>query len=378
MTTPLGLYCHIPFCASTCDFCAFYQKQPQREELVAYLEGMRAELALHFGATKPVVETVFWGGGTPSLLLAKDMETLGCSVLDSIAGPPKEWTVELAPGSVRKDKIEMLIHLGVNRFSMGVQTFDAQVLEKLGRMHTPKQVDAAYTCIRNSGVRNLNLDLMLALPGQTEAQLRADLTTAISLDPEHISLYCLTFEEDTKLYLALSQGKIKRNPELEADLYTIAWDLLEQAGYEHYEIANFCKKGHACQHNLNTWKMHSWLGIGPSAASQYKGYRTHNVPSIQDWLQGVKAGKLIYRERTPITPDLLASDSLIFGLRMGEGLDLNALKQRFPQKNFDRYTDLWADLLDAGLLTQSGSRIALTRAGKLLADAVARRIMELE
>lgn len=368
---PMGLYIHVPFCASTCDFCAFYQKQPTRQEVQAYLEGIRNEYALRTHGQPLPAQTVFWGGGTPGLLAAKDLTALGRIVLEGLEAPPKEWSVELAPASVRPDKIEALQALGVNRFSMGVQSFDAQTLKGLGRLHTPEQVYKAYSHMRQAGVDNLNLDLMLALPGQTPEMLRQDIQKALDLDPEHLSLYCLTFEEDTKLYIKLSKGLIKRDIELEAQLYELAWDLLEDAGYEHYEIANFCKPGHRCQHNVNTWNLHSWMGLGPSAASQYAGQRTQNVASLQDWLSGVHAGAPRYAETTFLSPELLAADSLLFGLRLGSGIDLDSLQERFPSYAFCEHEALWGHLQAEGLLEREGSRIRLTRKGKLVADSIA-------
>lgn len=336
---------------------------------------MRREFHLKAVGVPLAVDTVFWGGGTPGLLPPKDLELLAQTVLEGLAAPPQEWSVEFAPASVKAEKIRTLKSLGVNRFSMGVQSFDAQTLESLGRLHSPKQIYAAYDCMRAEGVTNLNLDLMLALPGQTAEALRSDIQKALDLDPEHLSLYCLTFEEDTKLYLKFARGQLKRDPDQEAALYELAWDMLESAGYEHYEIANFSKPGYACQHNLNTWSMYDWLGLGPSAASQYAGVRSQNVASLKLWLENLALGSCPQQELTVLDDNLLAADSLIFGLRMGAGVDLLQLQRRFPSHNFSQYLPLWEQLHANGLLEQNSSRIRLTRKGKLVADSIALKIL---
>lgn len=374
--SPLGLYVHVPFCASTCDFCAFYQTTPTREGVTGYLENVRRELALV--RRRRAVETVFWGGGTPGLLAPDDLLALGGIVLEACGGKPSEWTVELAPASVTEARLAALKSLGVTRVSMGVQSFSPALLDALGRQHTREQVMRAYDRVRAAGFASVNLDLMFALPGQDEAALVEDLRTATSLAPDHLSTYCLTFEEDTKLWVKLSQGRVKLDPDHEARLYSRAWDELAAAGYAQYEVSNFARPGHECNHNLNTWRMHEWIGAGPSAAGQHDGWRGANASDLEKWSEAVGRGERMTEDRTALTPALLAEDAVVFGLRLNSGVDLAALRARFAGVAGWAEVDAALDrCVDGGLAERSGEAVRLTRAGRLLADAVGSELMGL-
>jgi oxygen-independent coproporphyrinogen III oxidase len=278
---PLGMYVHVPFCARTCDFCAFYQIKPSVEAIERYMTGMRAEAELVEWSAP--VRTVFWGGGTPGLLSAEDLHRLGGIVRAHVGTELEEWTVEMTPTSVTDSRLEALKALGVTRISMGVQSFQPDLLDALGRQHTREKIFRAYDRIRKAGFRSVNLDLIFAIPGQDETAWLADIRQAVELAPDHLSTYCLTFEEDTALWVKLSQGKVKLDPEREAQLYERTWATLEASGYAQYEISNFAKPGHACKHNLDTWRMHQWVGLGPSAASQQGGWRGTNVSDLDVW-----------------------------------------------------------------------------------------------
>lgn len=368
--SPLGLYVHVPFCASTCDFCAFYQTTPTRAGVVSYLETVGAELRL--AALRKRVSTVFWGGGTPGLLAPEDLRTLGETVLAACGGQPAEWTVELAPASVTDARLAILKELGVTRVSLGVQSFSPELLDGLGRQHTREQVLRAYERVRAADFSSVNLDLMFALPGQDAAAWALDLETAIALAPDHLSTYCLTFEEDTKLWVKLSKGQVKLDPEHEARLYERTWDTLEGAGYAQYEVSNFARPGHICNHNLNTWRMHEWVGIGPSAAGQHDGVRGANTADLEKWIAGVARGERMTEDRTHLTPSLLVEDAMVFGLRLNEGVNLAALRARFPAAGWAELEATLTRLEEQGLLERAsgGAGVKLTRRGRLLADSV--------
>ena len=217
----LGVYVHVPFCASTCDFCAFYQKQPTADEVRRFLAGIEREAALV--AWPRAVSTVFWGGGTPGLLAARDLARLAEIVRARCGGAPAEWTVELAPGSVTNERLTVLREAGVTRVSMGVQSFQPALLDALGRHHTREQIHRAYERVRAAGFPSVNLDLMFALPEQTAEEWADDVRAAVALAPDHLSTYCLTFEEDTKLWVKLSQGRVKLDTEHESRLYEATW-----------------------------------------------------------------------------------------------------------------------------------------------------------
>src|SRR3954470_3635741 len=252
--TPFGLYVHVPFCASTCDFCAFYQKQPTANDVAKFLDGIEREASLIEWA-RPVT-TVFWGGGTPGLLAPRDLTRLAEIVRARCGGVPSEWTVEMAPASVTEARLAALRDAGVTRISMGVQSFQPDLLDALGRQHTREQIFRAYDRVRAAGFHSVNLDLMFALPGQTAAEWAGDVREAVTLSPDHLSTYCLTFEEDTKLWVKLSQGRVKLDPDNEAAMYEATWSQLVDSGYPQYEVSNFARHGHQCLHNLNTWRMH--------------------------------------------------------------------------------------------------------------------------
>ena len=364
----LGLYVHVPFCASTCDFCAFYQIMPTAGDIQSFLQGAEDEAAL-IDWTGPV-STVFWGGGTPGLLAARDLSRLAGLVSARAGGTPREWTVELAPASVTEARLSALRDCGVTRISLGVQSFQPRWLEALGRKHTREQVYRAYERIRKAGFANVNLDLMFALPGQTGEEWVADVDSAVALAPEHLSTYCLTFEEDTALWVRLSQGAVRLDPEKEAILYETTWDRLGTAGYEQYEISNFARPGFACLHNLNTWRMQDWIGIGPSAASQQGGWRGSNPPDLGLWLSDLAGGRRMTQDRRALSEALLAEDALVFGLRMNRGVDLAAWRLRCPDARWREMEDSLARLAGEGLVERGGGIARLTRRGRLLADAI--------
>jgi oxygen-independent coproporphyrinogen III oxidase len=369
----LGLYVHVPFCASTCDFCAFYQKTPTAGDVERFLRGVEREAALVEWPRR--VSTVFWGGGTPGLLAPRDLTRLGEIIRQRFGGTPEEWTVEVAPASVTGARLEALKELGVTRISMGVQSFQPDLLDALGRQHTREQIFRAYDRVRAAGFHSVNLDLMFALPGQTTVEWAADVREAVGLGPDHLSTYCLTFEEDTKLWLKLSQGRVRLDPDHEAAMYEATWSQLADLGFAQYEISNFARPGHACRHNLNTWRMHEWIGLGPSAASQHGGWRGANVADLDGWVALLDRGVRMTEDRVALTPNLLAEDALIFGLRMNEGVNLAEWRERAPSAPWLVVDDTIATLVGAGLAERRVDIVQLTRRGRLVADSVGGEIM---
>ena len=274
-----------------------------------------------------------------------------------------------------KERLAALREIGVTRISMGVQSFQPALLEALGRQHTREQILRAYERIRAADFPSVNLDLMFALPGQEEVLWEADLREAVALAPDHLSTYCLTFEEDTAMWVKLSQGKVKLDVEREAQLYERTWAALDAAGYAQYEVSNFARPGHACLHNLNTWRMHSWVGLGPSAASQHDGWRGANVADLDKWLAGLARGDRATEDRVALTPELLVEDALIFGLRMNEGVDLAVLAERLPGAPWAAVEVFAERLVAEGLAERAGARLRLTLRGRLVADAIGSEIM---
>jgi len=259
--------------------------------------------------------------------------------------------------------------------SLGVQSFRPALLDALGRAHSLEQVHRAYARIRAAGFASVNVDLMFALPGQSAAEWDADIDEAVALAPDHISTYCLTFEEDTALWVKLSQGRVRLDPENEALMYERTWERLGAAGYGQYEVSNFARPGHACAHNVNTWRMAEWAGLGPSAASQLGEWRGSNIANLPEWFARVGRGERMTEERSALTPALLAEDALVFGLRMNEGVDIGRLRDRCPGAPWDRVEALLGRLAEDGLASRDGGRVRLEPRGRLLADTVGSEIM---
>ena len=377
---PLGIYVHVPFCGSACDYCAFYREEPHRASVEAWLAGIEKELSLV--PFPRIADTFFVGGGTPGVLSAEKFFALGKILLKVNGGnAPAEWSVELAPGTVKPDKLRALRDCGVNRISLGVQSFDAGTLALLGRRHSPKQILSAYEMIRAAGFDNVNFDLIFAVPGENPSRWEKDLDTAINLSPEHLSAYCLILEEDAPLLARLEKSgnfnPEEKSPEREAELYLKTWEKLSATGYEQYEVANHARAGKVCRHNLNTWKMEEWLGYGPSAASQCGGRRFRNPANLALWLEKMTDGVPAHEEIEPLSAGQLFEDAMIFGLRLAEGFDLSALSRRFGVPAGKRLDGLAKDLREAGYL-QSGFPENIwrpTKQGLLLADAIALQVM---
>ena len=369
----LGLYVHVPFCATRCDFCAFYEETPSREKISEFFEGIKREKALLGELEK--VGTIFWGGGTPGALAAKDLLYLGSLLGETVCENVSEWSIEMTPVAATAARLDALKDMGVNRISLGIQSFQDDLLVALGRRHNAKQAYRAYESVRRAGFTNVNFDMMFALPGQEEDLWLKDLREVFALAPEHISTYCLTLEEDTALWLKLGGGKT--DAEREADFYDRTWICLEDAGYRQYEISNFAKPGYECMHNLNTWKMNEWIGMGPSAASQYHGERGRNIADLKQWLKYLYEGRRMTEDRMTLNDALIAEDSLVFGLRMNAGVDIFALKQRFPSLEWKRMDNVLEQLVQEGLMVSNGDRVFLSRKGRLLADAVGESILNI-
>jgi len=341
------LYIHVPFCAAKCPYCAFYSRPGTEAQMAAFVPAVLRELQQH--AVRP--RTIFCGGGTPSLLPV----TLWAEL---IAGLPRdevaEWTIECNPATVDAQKAQLWRAGGVNRLSIGVQSFDDGLLRTLGRIHNAAEAERTFELARATGFDNINLDLMFALPGQTEAQWRATLDRAIGLRPEHISAYNLTLEEDTEFIRRYAS----RPAEEDVAFYELTIETLAAAGYRQYEISNFALPGRECQHNLAYWQGRDYVGLGPSAVSTVAGRRWQNVADTDRYL----AGADIVASTEQLTPAIQQSERIAFGLRMRDGV---------PADLFRGWETTAARLLADGLLERADDRVRLTRRGLLLADEVA-------
>ena len=370
-----GIYVHVPFCPTRCDFCALYEVRPKKGEMERYEHGLLKEVAAADIDRK--VDTVFWGGGTPGILSAKMMERIGGTLGGKFPAPPIEWSVEMAPSTVKVDRLRALKDLGVNRISLGVQSFQEEALEALGRRYSKREVFQAIDLIRGVGFENLNLDLIFGLPDQKVEDWNRDLEEAIGIYPAHLSTYCLTIEDDTPLFLKAKRGQVEpKDDAFQAAFYETTWRLMAEHGYHQYEISNYALSGYECLHNQNTWRMGEWLGFGPAAATQANGKRFSNVPSLEDWLEGIVEKKPRLIEEVSLTLEILAQDYIIFGLRMNQGVSLKDLNIRFPSVAFHELETLWQHLRGQGFLQDSADGyLRLTSKGRLVADAVGVEIL---
>jgi oxygen-independent coproporphyrinogen-3 oxidase len=319
-------------------------------------------------------DTVYFGGGTPSLLTEEHVFKIGEHLSANL--PLQEWSVECSPTSVTAEKMEAFRRIGATRITLGVQSFSEKILGIIGRRQTPHQVFKAYDIMRTYGFKNVGIDLIFAIPGQSLESWEADLKMAISLAPEHISTYNLTFEGNSELNRRLMEKQISALCNAaEVEFFTRAGDILAQHGYNRYEISNFSKPGFESVHNVHTWEMHDWIGYGPGASSQFGGERFTNVPSLKLWREGILNGRHNRCNFQQLTEEVLIQDSLIFGLRMIRGVNLEKLEKNF--KNFDRsnYSDVFNILIDNNLATYSDNFLRLTAKGLLVADAIAVEIL---
>ena len=293
----------------------------------------------------------------------------------------KNGVLSLLQEVSKKKKLEILKNAGVTRISMGVQSFNERGLEIMGRVQKKTAVYKAYELLRDKGFKNINLDLIFAWPSQSKSELKADLEEAMSLDPEHLSLYCLTFEEKTELWRRWKAKELrKQSAQEEAELYIYAWDILKEGGYQQYEVSNFAKEGQTCKHNEATWKMGSWRGLGPSASSQWQGWRFTEPANFKKWEQKLKEPWELPPkgcvDLNRLSEEMLSCDRLIFGLRTQAGVNLKALKDRFKKAPLEALKTLFENLITEGYLIKKNDTLTLTQEGLLRADGIGKLILE--
>jgi oxygen-independent coproporphyrinogen-3 oxidase len=357
------LYVHIPFCARICPYCAFYKERGDSSQTQRFCEALLRELDEWRGHLPIALETIFIGGGTPTTLTTPQLEFLLGGFRDLLSLPAlREWTVEANPGSVSARKAVLLRSLGVNRISLGVQSWDDELLKLLGREHNAAQAEASFHLLRDAGFTNLNIDLMFGLPGQTLAQWETTLRKTIALGPEHISTYCLTYEEDTEFFARQARGEFREDPDSDARFLESAMRMLENAGFEHYEISNYARPGYASAHNRGYWGGEDYLGIGPSAFSTVGFERTQNVSDYRIYSDRVLTGVSAISSTEILTSEMKRGERIVLSLRTRHGIPCAELN---PWPNESR------EFLDLGLMREVNGNFILTPRGKLLADSVA-------
>src|SRR4051812_2867492 len=315
------LYVHIPFCARICPYCAFYKERAAPSQTQRFCEALLREIETVAKQHPLKLETIFFGGGTPTALTTDQLEFLLGGMRDRLdLTALTEWTLEANPGSVSTRKAALLRAMGVSRISLGVQSWDDELLKLLGREHNAAQAEASFRILREAGFANLSVDLMFGLPGQTLAQWQADLKKTIALQPDHVSTYCLTYEEDTEFFLRHARGEFREDPESDARFLESTMTMLEEAGFEHYEISNYARPGFASAHNRGYWAGDDYLGIGPSAFSTVGMRRWQNVADYRAYADRVGAGSSPVASIETLTPEMKRTERIALGLRTREGI----------------------------------------------------------
>ncbi len=381
-----SLYVHVPFCAQKCEYCAFFSEASSGELINRYVAALEHEFELVAPDLQP--RTLFFGGGTPSLLNLRQWESL-LRTMDRLGMlGAEEFTVECNPATVSLDKAKLLRSSGVNRVSLGVQSLDEALLDRLGRVHSREMVFKSYDTLRQAGFDNVNIDLMFAIPGQTLEVWRATLAEALTLGSEHLSSYEVIYEEDTPLYAQLKAGKFDVNEDLACAMYE---DLVESAtagGFHQYEVANFARDSirlgtcnpeaettsipsRACQHNVNYWRGGSFYGLGPSATGYVRGVRTKNWANTQLYCEQLEKGKRAIESEERLVPLSRAGETAAFGLRMNTGWGFAEFERATGHDLRREWQQDMNNLVERGWGCLSSNRFRLTREGLRFADSVA-------
>ncbi len=371
MSDDIALYVHIPFCRRKCTYCSFVSYPHREGDIPAYVKALKNELSLLARGKR--LRSIYFGGGTPSLLSARQFGDI-LSAISSLCTVNKtaEITIEANPGTVSEPYLKALRVLGVNRLSLGVQSLNNAELALMGRIHTAAEAREAVRFARNSGFANLSLDLIYGLPGQTLPDWQKTLRAAMEIAAEHLSLYCLTLEAGVPMWEAIKRGDLPdTDPDLCADQYEMAEDLLAEYGYSHYEISNWARPGYECRHNMTYWHNSPYLGVGAAAHSSLDGQRLANTPDIGKYLAAFAnepAPVLDLNEE--IGSELQLAETAILGLRLCQGICTDDIQARFGVDLLNRYRQEVIELVGAGLLECHNRCLRLTRRGRLLSNEV--------
>ncbi|NUO80356.1 radical SAM family heme chaperone HemW [candidate division KSB1 bacterium] len=374
-----ALYIHIPFCEKRCLYCDFYTVAGVAERIPDYVLALQREIALRAEENfwqRQQFETIFFGGGTPSLLspaqLAEILEA--CFASFNFSSTP-EITLETNPGTIDNTQLARYRTIGVNRLSIGVQSFDENELQLLDRIHSPEQARAAVVGARYAGFKNVSIDLIFALPNQTQKRWRENLQQAVELSPNHISAYNLTIETGTPLDFAIRKGKISPlTEEEEREMYEFTMNFLAQHGYCQYEISNFAQPGYEARHNIKYWDGSAYLGLGASAHSFDGRRRFWNVANLRKYLELTSGGALAEESGEDLTAQQKRFEFAFLGLRQTRGLDLQEFQRRFRMPFERAFNGIVQELEHDGLLERENDFLRLSKEGIFLCDEICARL----
>ncbi len=376
----LGLYLHFPFCISKCPYCDFNSYQLKEDnQIFSYISALYQEITAYSRKLKKSnIKTIYLGGGTPTVLSGVQIYNIlefckGKFTIDKDA----EITIEANPGTLDDEKIKLLTESGINRLSLGAQSFNDLLLKKLGRIHNTQDIIDSYYLAREKGFNNINIDIMFALPDQTTKDLQTTLEKAVSLKPDHLSLYNLTIKPGTEYYENYKRNTLTLPSEDEEfDMYSWAINFLEENNFEHYEIANFARPDKRSMHNLIYWQNKPYLGIGAGAYSFIKGYRYMNYENPARYIKEIMSGKLPVDNGEKLSLRKRMIENIILGLRTKDGVGYKIFKTRFGVNLNDIFPEQIKKLVNLVLLQKDNYRIRLTKKGIFLANTVFREFVD--
>jgi oxygen-independent coproporphyrinogen-3 oxidase len=370
----IGIYVHIPFCAAKCSYCHFFTHAQNEDLAERYCSAVVREMEHYFQKSPCAdsVDSIYFGGGTPSLAPVKGIEAIldGCRNMLSVTADC-EVTLEVNPESITTAKAATYRYLGINRVSIGAQSFADLQLQRIGRKHSQRQILNALAYCRENQIENVNLDLMLGLPAQTENDLMSDLAHLVQLDPAHISIYMLDLDPQVPLYHILEKGHCRiPDDDVLADWYLLTRDYLGDQGYEQYEISNFARPGRRSRHNLKYWRRREVLGFGVASHSFDGRNRYANVSNLSAYLRCVDGGESAVEWRQHVLPAQALEETLFLGLRLVEGVDWADLLAGYDASELAGYEASLREMSRTGLIEWHDSKVRLTPQGMLLSNEV--------
>ena len=369
----LGLYIHVPFCAQKCYYCDFNSYKIKSNEKEDYLINIEKEMKFYKEEFKDkYFDTVFFGGGTPSILKIDELRKLVNYMFENFnIKKDAEITIECNPGTINKEKLKAIKEMGINRLSIGLQATQNYHLKSIGRIHTYEEFEKNYYDAIDVGLTNINIDLMYALPNQKEEEWKETLDKIIKLNPSHISAYSLILEEGTKLYDMYENNEFDLlDEDTDIDMYEYTINTLKKHGYSQYEISNYAKQGKECKHNIIYWKCDNYLGLGPGASGYINDIRYSNIKNLNEYNHKINQNIKPIDEENKLNYKDKIEEFIFMGLRMNEGINLEVFKERFKIDFYELYKDVLDKLLERELVKLDKFNLSLTQKGREISNSV--------
>ena len=369
----LGLYIHVPFCAQKCYYCDFNSYKINSNQKKEYLINIEREMKFYKEEFKDkCFDTVFFGGGTPSILTVSELKELVNNINENFnIKDDAEITIECNPGTINREKLEAMKKMGINRLSIGLQATQNYHLKSIGRIHTYEEFEKNYYDALDIGFENINIDLMYALPNQKTQEWKDTLDKIIKLNPSHISAYSLILEEGTKLYDMYQNKEFELlDEDTDINMYNYTIDTLKRHGYNQYEISNYSKENLECKHNIIYWKCDNYLGLGPGASGFIGDTRYSNIEDICEYNKCIMQNIRPVSEEIELTKKDKIEEFIFMGLRMNEGINIDVFKERFDTDFYDIYQEVMDKLIKRELVRFDGKNISLTQKGREISNSV--------